>query len=172
MHKFKLVFAPKKLKEYADKFEYESDDPILKIGQSAKEKKYLTKDEFIQICAWKTKRSKSKVAKNSEEFIKEITHISFTTQSDQLRIEILTLLNGVGWPTASTILHFCHPELKFPILDFRAIESLGISKPPNKYDYLFWKGYIDCCRKLSKMSGLDMRTVDKALWQYSKEMSI
>ena len=38
-------------------------------------------------------------------------HSTLNEKEERLRIEILTLLDGVGWPTASVILHFYHKEL-------------------------------------------------------------
>lgn len=168
MIKFELRFDKKDLLKFADRFDYQSDKYIAQIGKSAKENKFLSYEEFTSICAWKTPRSKPRVESNDKEYIKEITNISFTTQSDQLRIEVLTLLNGVGWPTASAILHFCHKE-EFPILDFRALYSLGLDSIPNKYKYSLWKEYTNYCKYLSKELNLDLRTIDKGLWQYSKE---
>ncbi len=37
---------------------------------------------------------------------------------------VLRFLDGVEWPTASTILHFCGAR-PYPILDYRALWSLG-----------------------------------------------
>ena len=164
----KIRFKEEKIIDLSNRFEYQTDQSLYKISRSAKEKKYLTKQEFSEICAWKTPRSKPRIASNQEEYIKEISKIALTTNSDQLRIEILTLLNGVGWPTASTILHFCHVE-EFPILDFRALYSLGYDSIPKKYTFQFWKKYTDYCRHLSKKLDLDLRTIDRGLWQYSKE---
>ncbi|HQL94014.1 MAG TPA: hypothetical protein PL005_05005, partial [Candidatus Hydrogenedentes bacterium] len=78
-----------------------------------------------------------------------------------------TLLAGVSWPTASVFLHFAFPE-KYPILDFRALWSLNIDPPPKQYTFPFWKEYADFCRNLSGEAGVSLRTLDKALWMYSK----
>lgn len=40
-----------------------------------------------------------------------------------MRIEVLTVVCGVSWPVASTILHYCVSD-DYPILDFRALWSL------------------------------------------------
>ncbi len=77
------------------------------------------------------------------------------------------LLDRVAWPTASTILHFCDAR-PYPILDYRALWSLGYAKPP-KYTMEFWLEYLEFTRELAGRLGLPIRTVDKALWQYSKE---
>lgn len=164
----KLRFRENELLDFAKRYPYQIDEVLSGISQSAKQKKYLTYEEFVKICAWKTPRSKPKVASNERNYVEEITRISLTTKSDQLRIEILTLLNGVGWSTASAILHFCHVQ-EFPILDFRALYSLGLDAVPNKYDYRFWNEYTEYCRLLSKKINLDLRTIDRGLWQYSKE---
>ena len=89
---------------------------------------------------------------------------------ERLRIGALRCLSGVEWPTASVLLHLAHKE-HYPILDFRALWSLGFDKPP-AYTFDFWKKYVQTCRRLAKQQGVDMRTLDRALWQYSKENQV
>ena len=72
-------------------------------------------------------------------------------------------------PTASTLLYFAFPD-DYPILDIRALESLGV-KPRSTYPVSFWLEYLDACRELAARAGVSIRTLDKALWQYSKELS-
>jgi hypothetical protein len=68
---------------------------------------------------------------------------------------------------ASVILHWgCHEP--YPILDYRALWSLGIDSPP-AYNFNFWWAYTQQCRGLAAQAGVSMRTLDRALWQYSKE---
>lgn len=137
------------------------------IGPSAQKRGYMTKPEFLQMCEWKSPRIKSRCNNNSPEFIKEITRTSFSTQHEQFRIQVLTLLFGVGWPVASVILHFCSRS-QYPILDFRALWSLKVEQPKS-YDFPFWLSYTEHCRALAKRNNVSMRTLDRALWQYSKE---
>ena len=84
-----------------------------------------------------------------------------------LKVGVLLLLEGVSWPTASVILRFCDRGL-YPILDYRALWSLGVAPPP-PYRFPFWRAYVDFVRGLHERTGLPMRTLDRALWQYSKE---
>jgi hypothetical protein len=37
------------------------------------------------------------------------------------------------------------------------------------YEFSFWWEYTQFCRKLAAEAGVSMRTLDRALWQYSKE---
>ncbi len=46
--------------------------------------------------------------------------------------------------------------------------SLGHAKPP-AYTVDFWLAYTRFMRDLAVASGLSMRELDRALWQYSKE---
>jgi hypothetical protein len=66
------------------------------------------------------------------------------------------------------MLHFAHRDL-YPILDFRALWSLGHEKPPAFYTFDFWWEYVQSCRARAKECGVSMRVLDRALWQFSKE---
>ena len=87
-------------------------------------------------------------------------------ENERLRIEVLTLLKGVSWPMASVILHWCHTD-RYPLIDFRALWSLGIDTPP-RYTFDFWWAYVETCRSLADESQVSMRELDRALWAYSK----
>jgi hypothetical protein len=170
--KFKLKFPVAELKGWSLKYPYNDsvlEDLIIEeIVPKVKLTGFLTKTDFLEVCKWKTNRTKSRCDKNDADYIKEITSIALHTNSERLRIESLTLLNGVQFPTASVFLHFFHLE-KYPIIDFRALYSLGVDEPPLKYTFEFWWEYVTICRELSKESILDMRTVDRALWAFSNE---
>jgi hypothetical protein len=166
---FSLRFDQQEIEQWASRYSYPKEDYIVNvISPRMKSAGYLTRLDFIKLCHWKTPRSKPKVESNSEEFIHEVTRTAFSTSSEQLRVEVLTLLRGVGWPTASVILHFGHAE-PYPILDVRALWSLGVTYPAARYDFAFWQAYTSACRALAIEAGVDMRTLDRALWQYSKE---
>jgi len=121
------------------------------------------------VCAWKTVRSRPKVAANTEPAIVDATGRALAAGDEETRIAALLELEGVGVPTASTLLYFAFPD-DYPILDVRALESLGV-KSRSTYPVSFWLEYLDACRMLARRAGVSIRTLDKALWQYSKELS-
>jgi thermostable 8-oxoguanine DNA glycosylase len=162
---FKLRFPEKKITYWANRAP--DITSLQKIGQAARARGYLTKDEFLNLCKVKSPRSKSRCEKNTPELIKEITAISSCAKSEQVEIQSLIILTGVSWPTASFILHFCSKH-NYPILDYRALWSLSIDEPP-VYAFEFWKKYTAHCRALAERNNLSMRCLDSALWQYSKE---
>jgi hypothetical protein len=163
---FQLRFPANEIASWATRYD-EDDEAVLAIVPAVKAKGFLAIDEFQTVCRWKTARSQSRCRKNSQGFVREVTQCALSTSAEQLRIEVLTLLTGVGWPTASVILHFFHSEA-YPILDFRALWSLN-ADVPRQYDFQFWQGYTDFCRHLANDCGVSMRTLDRALWQFSNE---
>lgn len=165
---FKLRFSERDIAKWASRYNY-SPDPTIEneIVPRVRKAGYLTKPDFLTICRWKTPRSQPRCASNTAEFIKDVSSVALSTPNERLRIGIWTLLDGVNWPTASTLLFWLHKE-EYPILDFRALWSLGYAKPP-RYDFAFWSAYVDICRALARRNGVSVRTLDQALWQYSSE---
>jgi hypothetical protein len=135
------------------------------VFPSYEQKGYLTKDEFLKVCAWKTPRSKPRCESNDEASIEEISRLTKTTASERLRIQGWTLLSGVKWPTASVFLHFAFPN-SYPILDFRALWSLT-NDVPAQYTFPFWEKYTLFCRGIAREARVTMRVLDQALWKYS-----
>jgi hypothetical protein len=132
------------------------------------ERGYFTKDDFQDTCRWKTSRSQSRVRANPAKFIEEATRIALSTALEEIRIGVLTLLHGVLMPTASVVLHFAHED-PYPIIDFRALWSLGINDRPQFYTFDYWWEYTEFCRELAEKRRVSMRDLDRSLWQYSKE---
>lgn len=170
---YKLQFSTDRISELADRYSHNNTDQpaedyiIQTISPAIQQQGFYSKDAFLKVCHWKTPRTQRHCVKNSESYIHEITSIALKTSEERLRIEVLTLLDGVDWPTASVFLHFGHSD-PYPILDFRALWSLDIPEP-NAYNFSFWSDYVGICRKLAQENGVSMRTLDRALWQYSNE---
>ena len=159
-------------KKYDDRYRGTEGKSIeIKMKRLLRRRKHLTRNDLIDVGCWKSKRIKKwlKSDYNDNKTVKDITRFCLNpkTKSEKARIEALLILKGVSWPVASAILHFTFPR-KYPILDFRALWSLGWTKPPY-YDFAFWQRYSQRITLISKRLKLSIRTVDKALWEYSKE---
>jgi hypothetical protein len=169
MAKFKLRFCCDEVPAIAARYSYTADvTAIDTLAQGARSKGFLTKAELLIVGQWKSARAVPKIAQNVEGLIIDVTRLTLSTPHERMRIGALNLLHGVGHPMASVVLHWFHPE-RYPIIDFRALWSLGIEKPPTFYSFDFWWSYVAFCRQLATDAGVDMRTLDRALWQYSKE---
>jgi hypothetical protein len=166
---FKPKFDLRDAEYWAQRFQTDAsqDEIEHEVTQRTQKQGYLAKPDFLFLAKWKSPRSQRRCVANSEDYVREVTRVALSTSSEQLRIEVVSLLDGVGWPTASTILHFCHRE-PYPILDFRALWSLGYDVVP-PYTFAFWLAYSTYTRTEAERYGLTMRELDKALWQFSKE---
>jgi hypothetical protein len=166
---FELQFPAQEIEALASRFADADDGRYLAAGAKARRRGHYTRAEFIEVCGWKTVRSRPKVAINSRAAVTGATGRALAAVDEALRIEALLELQGVGVPTASTLLYFAFPT-DYPILDVRALESLGV-KPRSQYPVSFWLGYLAACRELATERGVSIRTLDKALWQHSKDRS-
>jgi len=167
MEGFELQFPASDIEALAGRFGYADDSRLLAHGAAARTRGYYTRGEFIEVCAFKTARSRPRVTVNSRHAVMSRTGQALAASDESDRITPLLELHGVGAPTASTLLYAAFPD-DYPILDVRALESLG-AKPRSQYPISFWLAYLCACRELARCSGVSIRTLDKALWQHSKE---
>jgi hypothetical protein len=165
--KFELQFPPEDIEPLAARFGYIDDSVCRAAGEAARTRGCYTREDFVTVCVWKTSRSRSKVEHNDADAVGQATRRALGSGDEHERMAALIELEGVGVPTASTLLHFAFPE-DYPILDMRALESLG-QHARTVYPISYWLDYLQACRELARRHGVSIRTLDKALWQYSKE---
>lgn len=165
--KLRLRCPVSKLAAYAACYPLEVDaDVEIGVAPEARRRGFLSKPQFLRLAGWKTPRSRPRCEKNDAAFVEEVTRNVLASRNERFKIESLRLLQGVDWPTASVILHFCD-EQPYPVLDVRALWSVGVPRP--RYGFEFWSDYVAFTRALAAKARLSMRTLDRALWQYSKE---
>jgi len=163
-----LQFDIGELAAYAARFPVAVDDEALAIGRAVRERGSYTRAEFRTVCRWKTPRSGPLVARNSASDVRRATSVALDADSDDAqRMRALRELRGVNWATASVLLHVAYPD-DYPIIDVRALHALGVRKRIT-YSYRLWDEYIAVYRELVASSGLDGRTVDRGLWEWSAE---
>jgi hypothetical protein len=167
---FSLRFPIKEIKHWASRYAYEDDVPILRIGEEVQKRGHYTRKEFLTLARWKSARNIRHCEANAPDEVEYATRIALSPENrfERLRIGILDCLEGVDMPMASALLHFGHKD-HYPILDFRALWSLGLDRRPAYYSFDLWMSYVEYCRELRKRAGTTMRTLDRALWQYSKD---
>jgi hypothetical protein len=165
---FKLQFPLDQVRGYAARFPAGDEDRQRAIGVAARERGWYSRAEFLQVCRWKTARSAPLVAQNSTAQIEAATRIALASGTgDHAALHALLDLTGVGWATASVLLHVAHPE-RYPIWDVRALQALGINRRLAPSDAR-WSEYVATYRALILRAGVDGRTLDKGLWQWSVE---
>jgi len=119
------------------------------------------------IFRWKTGgRGISRLGRNTDAEIEEALRLGAGAQTERAAIAALCGLFGVNVPVASAVLTAINPE-RYTIIDFRALESLGVTKYNETID--FYLMYLHHCRVLADRHTVNLRTLDRALWQWSKE---
>ena len=162
-----LRFPVSEIRQWAERYKSSSTETdFIQIRPKVQEQGYLDKELLKRIARWKSPRRAGLIEKNDDTYIKDITAFALSATSERARIEVLRLLDGVDWPTASAILHLFHKD-PYPLLDFRAMWSIGLDN--YIYSSSFWSDYTNFCREIASRNQMDMRTLDRALWQYSKE---
>lgn len=122
-------------------------------------------DEFVAVARWKTPRTGPRIAANSDADIREITAVAFHAP-ERLQHRMLTVLDGVGIPTATALLTIAFPQ-QHTVLDYRVTESLAhLGEWAGTGGYV---EYLGACRSLARRLKVDLRTLDRALWQWSKD---
>src|SRR4051812_18994730 len=167
MPAFALQFDPNEIPGLAARFGETDDHAPEAAGRAAASRGWYAREEFLTVCAWKSPRSRPRVESNEPAAIEARTRDALAATDEVARMEALLELDGVGVPTASTLLYFADPE-RYAIFDVRALESLGV-RGRSTYPVAFWLEYLYACRELARVHGVSLRTLDKALWQHSKE---
>jgi hypothetical protein len=165
---FSLRLKPADIRTTAERYEYQNDDaPLAALAPRIRTNRFLSLNDLRAVVQWKAPRAAHHVDANSEAVVVEVTGFALRAKQEESRIQSLQILTGVNWPTASVILHFFHED-DYPILDFRALWSLGVDAVP-RYSFPLWHEYTTYMRNLASTMNVDMRLLDRALWQFSKE---
>lgn len=163
----RLRFPASQVGHWANAYRIDKLEPaLLGLRAQVQQQRYLSRDQLHLLARWKSARSAPRVLKNSPAYVEDVTGFALSASDERARIEALTILDGVLWPTASVVLHLFHAE-PYPIIDIRALWSVG-EKVPAQYTFGFWTRYVDYCRNVAQSQGVSMRVLDRALWQHSR----
>src|SRR6185295_11154251 len=126
--KLALRFPAEEIPYWASRFPGPEGDRLLdSIRARVRARGCLTRKEFLALCAWKSPRSRPRCLLNSERDVRAVTRAALASSDEAVKVELLRVLRGVDWATASTILHACDAR-PYPILDVRALWSLGATR--------------------------------------------
>jgi len=131
---------------------------------------YLDKGHFVEIATWKSHRPLRRYESNDDDLVQQVTALAFAARRDDLRLRLLTLLNGVDVRVASTILHFAFPD-RYAIMDVRAtttLTHLGLWTRPVQFSVEDWQVYTRLMREHATRLDVTLRELDKALWAFDE----
>jgi hypothetical protein len=91
--------------------------------REARRRGFISRDEFLAMCRWKSPRALHHYRRNAEASVREASRRALATRSERRRIEHLIALDGVSVPVASAILTLLDPR-RYGVLDIRAWQML------------------------------------------------
>ena len=163
-----LRFPISEVGYWSSRYDYPPDSRVSDLVPLVREQGYLTHEQLLVVVNWKAPRSRGLAESAAPELVVDATRIALSTPHEELRIGAPSLVPGVGYPMACVLLHFFHPDA-YPIIDYRALWSLSLEQTYSYYTFRAWWRYVEACRRFSREAGVDMRTFDRALWQFSNE---
>lgn len=169
---YALKFPLEQVPELAARYRNDGELKVLEAGRRIASGDH-GREPLSTIFEWKTRgRGRTRIERNTEEEVADALRLAVLANTERSALSVLTGLSGVDIPVASTVLTMINPT-RYTILDFRALFSLGIEK--TVYSAGFYLSYLAICRKVAADASnatatpIDLRTLDHALWQYSKE---
>jgi hypothetical protein len=122
------------------------------------------------IYEWKTGgRGRSRLSDNCDKDVVEALRFAAKAEQPRSAIAVLSGLYGVNIPVASAIATVIHPD-RYTIVDFRALHALGIEDAVSSLP--FYLEYLRYCIGLSEKWKIPLRSLDRALWQWSKDQGL
>jgi hypothetical protein len=158
-----------------------AEDPraadLIRRMRPAKRRGYLRKDEFLDICRWKSPRSLPLCRTNPGWRVRYFTERAFASRSERARFAALTALRGVGPPTASAILTIVDPK-RYGVIDIRVwrlLAELGaVRSNPRGVGFTFnqWYDYLATLRYHAREMKVSVRTIEYTLFWYHQERQV
>jgi hypothetical protein len=163
--RFSPRLTPSEAVGCAARYKAIDDEDALKAGRRIKAGE-CSRAHLQTIFKWKTKdRGKSRIARNSDAEIEDALRLTILAKEPRSGLAVLTGLYGVDIPVASAIATAIHPD-RYTVIDRRALETLGYKGAANMPLYLEYLAY---CTALATDWNMSLRTLDRALWQWSSE---
>ncbi len=180
---FQLQPSEAELQELADEYWQRSGDRERELEKAAFEAgEAIRKGEYTlanleAIVRWKSECAVQYLITNSNGNIRKALAIAATPEtSTGEAVKALLELQGIDIPLASAILTAIFPE-RYSVLDFRALEALGHAR----HDVHFYEEYLAFCKRLAESNivkpqsnlpgAAPLRTLDRALWEWSRKYS-
>ena len=136
---------------------------------------YLTRQEFLTICRWKSPRSIRYCLKNSPARIRRQSAAALASRDERVRFDALTALDGVGAPTASAILTLTDPR-RYGVIDIRVWQLLfelgSVRTKPSGVGFTFdhWYDFLLTLRIHAKDLGVSVRAIEYSLFLYHQRV--
>lgn len=178
---FQLQPSETDLQELADEYwqqsgarERELEKAAFEAGEAIRNGEY-TLANLEAIVRWKSECAVQYLIANSNQHIRKVLAVAAAPETPTCdAVKSLLELQGIDISLASAVLAAIYPE-RYSILDFRALEALGHAR----LDVRFYEEYLSFCKRLAESNivkpqddlpgATPLRTLDRALWEWSRK---
>ena len=164
--KFSLRFPTTEISKWASKYPQDDDDGPLTAGKKIREGDY-SRSNLETIVRWKSPRRLGLIGRNTDSEIADALRLALSAQEIRSAFGVLMGLRGVGAPMASAILT-AMDETKYTVIDYRALDALGVPDFDTNVNF-YLLHYLPECKRLATEAQVSLRTLDRALWSWSKQ---
>jgi hypothetical protein len=155
--------------------EFENDQKAINKFRHIKEQKYFTRSDLIEMCEWKTQRTKNLIPPNSESEVRSISRRVFISTQEADKMKLLTQLKGVAVPTGSAILMLTDPK-NYGVIDVRVWQVLylyeEVEKKPNGRGLGIkdWDQYLKFLRDYAEKFSVKARDIERTLYLHHEDI--
>lgn len=158
------------------KFRSEDDETtnLIKRLSVSRKRGFLTRDELVEVCYWKSPRVLRHIKSNMPNQIKQQTKRVFETRSERIKLECLTSLKGVGVPMASAILMLTNPK-RYPVIDIRVwtlLYTIGIvnsNARGSNFSFDEWYQFLMIVRHFGAKYKVGARAIENILFEIHRK---
>ncbi|MDD2287439.1 MAG: hypothetical protein PHY55_01255 [Bacteroidales bacterium] len=169
------------LNRYNDEEDFYNKGDEERLGEKFRQNSFIEKRDLVEVLKWKFQgrlkgrqiRLERLVDEMDEDYIKDVSALAFKSKDDQLKLKLLSTIDGIGLSVATVILSFYDPQ-NYGIIDIHSWRGLFNEKEPNdiftntKKVILFF----DSLRYLSKEYNLSCRDIEKAYFVADKSNNV
>jgi len=161
---FRLMFPVAQIRDWAASYPTDWDEAAFLAGQNIRQGDY-TRANLEMIIGWKSARRLALIHDNTDAEISDALQLALKAREPRSAFAVLMGLRGVGTPMASSILTAIDQE-KYTIIDYRALAALGVPNSDTNLEF-YLHHYFPECKRLASDVGVNLRTLDRALWSWS-----
>ena len=147
---------------------------MMKEFEAVKKRGWLTKEDLIKVCYWKSPRAVNYIKANTPGLIKEITARVLKSRNEAFKIAELTQLMGVSVPMASSLLTLVNPK-RYGVMDIRVWELLyhlgAVNTNPRAANFKHdeWLKLLEILRYFAEKLKVTARDVERTLFLVHKK---
>jgi predicted amino acid racemase len=151
-------------------------DTVLLINEfrGVKKRGWLTKEDLIKVCYWKSPRAIHHISANKPAFIKEITATALKRRNEASKMAELIQLKGVSIPMASSLLTLVNPK-RYGVMDIRVWELLfhgnmvHTNAKASNFKMDEWILFLNIIRNLASGLKVKARDIERTLFLVHKK---